>query len=109
MSLSLLSALWGAIILVVSTVYQVFYLNWWAKKQEEEIEHAGGPDEVEKNLALYTQKKSKLGLATKITFGLLIISYLLSIYDAATDTKEKRLKAIESQVDDLKCLVGERR
>jgi|SRR5579859_953842 len=111
MSISLVSSVWGAVVLVVSTGYQYFFIPRWATRKAKKIEESGENSETQfqKNLALAQEKSRKLTRVVAITLAALIISYGLSIYDAATDTKEKRLEAIESQVASPKIPVGERR
>ena len=108
MSISLLSGLWGMSVLMASTIYQIG-VKRWANKKAEQVRQAGGPDEVKKNVEIGQQTSSKLALATRLAVGALAISYGLSIYGAVKDTTEKRVKALESQVADLKILVRERR
>jgi hypothetical protein len=111
MNISLVSSVWAAVVLVASTGYQYFFITRWAAKQADRITNSNEPPptKVHNNLALAEKKSKKLTRVVAITFAALIISYVLSIYDAATDTKERRLDAIESQVASLKILVGERR
>jgi hypothetical protein len=107
MNISFWSAVSGAIILVVSSVYQIC-VERGAKKKAERIDQADN-EKVKKYVEIHRQKANKLTHATRLTFVALVLSYGLSIWGVVTDRTEQRLKTLESQVADLKVLVGERR
>jgi hypothetical protein len=111
MNIPLWSSVSGMVVLVASTGYQYIFISRWADKEADKITGSSDPasTKVYKNLALADRKSKRVRLVVAATFAALIVSYGLSIYDAATDTKERRLETIESQVTSLKILVGERR
>lgn len=94
---SLSANLWGLLVLLLSTCRQ-FYIEGWAKREAERISNLPQEQQFDENLTLSRNKISKHSFATRITFFLLIFTYVLSIAGNLSDDTKTRLINLEERI-----------
>jgi methyl-accepting chemotaxis protein len=95
MNWSLYSSLSGLLILVFSTLYQVWVSNDIEKRKRDTGDDL---DDADYNADLAEDKSNKLAKASLITFSALIFTYILSLTGVAMDDTKESIDTVKARV-----------